>query len=149
MRLPLIGRVYKNGLLARLAEAMAVLVNAGCTMDAAVELAGQSSSSETLKRDCSILAGQLREGFNILEAGMNCTVIPRLFLYSIQLGSQRNELKDNLNGLGQMYASKTFSLQSQLQAILFPILIIVIGGTVGMVVLAMFLPMVKMIEVMM
>ena len=149
MHLPLIGRVYKNGLLARLAEAMAVLVKAGCTMDAAVELSGQSSSSEAIKRDCEILAGQLREGFNILEAGMNCSVIPRLFLYSIQLGSQRNEVENNLSGLGQMYASKTYSLQSQLQAVLFPIMIIFIGGIIVLVISAMFLPMVKMIEVMM
>ena len=149
MSLPMIGRVYKNGLLARLAEALAVLVNAGCTMDAAVEMAGQSSNSEVLKQDCTVLAGQLREGYNILEAGMNCIAIPRLFLYSIQLGSQRNELKTNLNGLGQMYASKTYSLQSQLQAILMPTMIIAVGGTVGLIVLSMFLPMVKMIEVMM
>ncbi len=149
MAFPLVGRVYKNGLLARMAEAMAVLINAGCTMDAAVELAGQSSNSEVLKLDCTILAGQLREGFNILEAGMNCIAIPRLFLYSIQLGSQRNELKNNLNGLGQMYAAKTYSLQSQLQAILLPTMIITVGGVIGMIVLSMFLPMVKMIEVMM
>ncbi|MBL7214187.1 MAG: type II secretion system F family protein [Phycisphaerae bacterium] len=149
MHLLLIGRVYKNGLLARLAEAMAVLINAGCTMDAAVELSGQSSSSELLKRDCSILAGQLREGFNIMEAGMGCSVIPRLFLYSIQLGSQRNELKNNLEGLGQMYASKTYSLQSQLQAILLPTMLITIGGVIGLIILSMFLPMVKMVEVMM
>ncbi len=149
MHLPLIGRVYKNGLLARLAEAMAVLINAGCTMDAAVELSGQSSSSEILKRDCSIIAEQLRQGFNILEAGMNCSAIPRLFLYSIQLGSQRNELKNNLNGLGQMYTAKTYSLQSQLQAVLLPILIIGVGGTIAVIVMAMFLPMVRMIEVMM
>ena len=128
MGLPLIGRVYKNGLLARLSEAMSVLINAGCTMDAAVELSGQSSNSEILKRDCSVLARQLREGFNILEAGMSCVAIPRLFLYSIQLGSQRNELKSNLNGLGQMYAAKTYSLQSQLQAILLPAMIITVGG---------------------
>jgi len=149
MHMPLIGRVYKNGLLARLAEAMAVLINANCTMDAAVELSGQSSSSESLKQDCSILAGQLREGFNILEAGMNCSVVPRLFLYSIQLGSQRNELKSNLNGLGEMYASKTYSLQSQLQAILLPTMIIGVGGIIAIIIAALFLPMVKVIEVMM
>lgn len=149
MGLPMLGRVYKSGLLARMAEAMSVLVNAGCRMDTAVELAGQSSSSEVLKLDCAILAGQLREGFNILEAGMNCRAIPRLFLYSIQLGSQRNELKSNLRGLGQMYSSKTYSLQSQLQAILLPVLIIGVGLVVGVIILAMFLPMVKMIEVMM
>lgn len=148
-RTPLIGRVYRNGLIARFAEIMSVMINAGCTMDTAVELSGQSSGSERLKSDCTALAGQLRQGFNVLEAGMNCAAIPRLFLYSVQLGSQRNELKENLNSLGQMYAAKTYSLQSQLQAILLPTMIILIGGLVGLIVLAMFLPMVKMVQVLM
>ncbi|MCK4998363.1 MAG: type II secretion system F family protein, partial [Anaerohalosphaera sp.] len=93
--LPFVGRVFKNGQLARFSECMSVMVNAGCTLDAAVELSGQSSSSESLKHDCAILAGQLQQGSNFLEAGMNCKTIPRLFLYSVQLGAQRNELKEN------------------------------------------------------
>jgi type IV pilus assembly protein PilC len=147
--LPLVGRVLKNGLMARFSECMSILINAGCTLDDAVELSGQSSSSELLKEDCSILAAGLKRGSSFLEAGMDCTSIPRLFLYSVQLGAQRNELKENLNSLGQMYAAKTFSLQSQMQALLMPILIIFVGGIVGTVVLAMFLPMIKMIQVLM
>jgi type IV pilus assembly protein PilC len=147
--LPLVGRVFRNGLMARFSECMSVLINAGCTLDDAVELSGRSSSSELLKQDCAILASQLKQGANFLEAGMGCKTIPRLFLYSVQLGAQRNELKENLNSLGRMYAAKTFSLQSQMQALLEPLLIIFLGGIVGTIVLAMFLPMVKMMEVLM
>ncbi|MHC4526197.1 MAG: type II secretion system F family protein [Planctomycetota bacterium] len=139
----------QNGLLARFSECMSVLINAGCTLDDAVELSGQSSSSELLKQDCTTLVDQLRQGSNFLEAGMTCQTIPRLFLYSVQLGAQRNELKENLNSLARMYATKTFSLQSQMQALLEPILIIFLGCTVGTIVLAMFLPMVKMVQVLM
>ena len=147
--LPLVGRVFRNGLMARFSECMSVLINAGCTLDDAVELSGQSSSSELLKQDCRILAAQLKQGTNFLEAGMACKTITRLFLYSVQLGAQRNELKENLNSLARMYAAKTFSLQSQMQALLMPLLIIFLGGTVGIIVIAMFLPMVKMIQVLM
>jgi type IV pilus assembly protein PilC len=147
--LPLVGRVFKNGLLTRFSECMSILINAGCTLDDAVELSGQSSSSELLKQDCATLAEQLKQGSNFLEAGMNCKTIPRLFLYSVQLGTQRNELKDNLNSLARMYATKTFSLQSQMQALLMPLLIILLGGIVGTIVLAMFLPMVKIVNVLM
>lgn len=147
--LPLVGRVFRNGLMARFSECMSVLINAGCTLEDAVELSGQSSSSELLKQDCGILAGQLKQGSNFLEAGMGCKTIPRLFLYSVQLGAQRNELKENLNSLGRMYAAKTFSLQSQAQSLLEPVMIIFLGGAVGTIVLAMFLPMVKMIQVLM
>jgi type IV pilus assembly protein PilC len=147
--LPLVGRVFRNGLMARFSECMSVLINAGCTLDDAVELSGQSSSSELLKQDCTILAAQLKQGSNFLEAGMGCKTIPRLFLYSVQLGAQRNELKENLNSLGRMYTAKTFSLQSQAQSLLEPVMIIFLGGAVGTIVLAMFLPMVKMIQVLM
>jgi type IV pilus assembly protein PilC len=147
--MPLVGRVFNNGLMARFSECMSVLINAGCTLDDAAELSGRSSSSELLKQDCAILAAQLKQGANFLEAGMDCKTIPRLFLYSVQLGAQRNELKENLNSLGRMYAARTFSLQSQMQALLEPLLIIFLGGIVGMIVLAMFLPMVRTISVMM
>jgi type IV pilus assembly protein PilC len=145
--LPRVGRVLENGLLARFSECMSVLVNAGCTLDDAVELSGQSSSSELLRQDCSRLAAQLRQGNNVLEAGMGCKTIPRLYLYSVQLGAQRNELKDNLNSLSRMYVAKTFSLQSQMQAMLLPVLVIFLGGIIGLIVAAMFLPMVKMVQV--
>ncbi len=144
--LPLVGRVFKNGMMARFSECLSVLVNAGCTLDDAVELSGQSSSSELLKRDCTLLAANLREGANFLEAGMGCRTIPRLLLYSVQLGSQRNELQDNLNSLAQMYGTRTFSLQSQMQALLMPVLLILLGGTVGTVIMAMFLPMTRMLS---
>jgi type IV pilus assembly protein PilC len=147
--IPMAGRVFKNGLLARFSECMSILISAGCTLDDAVALSGQSSSSELLRQDCDMLSAQLKEGSNFLEAGINCRTIPRLFLYSVQLGAQRNELKDNLNSLARMYAAKTFSLQSQMQALMEPVLIILLGGIVGTIVLAMFLPMVRMIQVLM
>ena len=147
--LPLVGRVFRNGLMTRFSECMSILVNAGCTLDDAVELSGQSSSSELLKQDCGILAAQLKQGSNFLEAGMGCKTIPRLLLYSVQLGAQRNELKENLNSLAHMYATKTYSMQSQVQAMLEPILIILLGGIVGTIVLAMFLPMVRTVQVLM
>ncbi|HPO68741.1 MAG TPA: type II secretion system F family protein [Anaerohalosphaeraceae bacterium] len=147
--IPLLGRVYRNGLMSRFAESLSALIKAGCTMDTAVELAGQSSGSERLKQDCVLLAGQLREGFNVMEAGLNCSVISHLFLYSVQLGSQRNELRENLDGLAQLYAAKTYTLQSQLQAVLMPLLIILLGGIIGLIILSLFLPMVKITQVLM
>jgi type IV pilus assembly protein PilC len=149
LKLPLVGRVYESGLLARLAEAMAVLTAAGCTLPLTVRLAGQSSRSELMKRDCELLAGQLEQGEGLLEGGMGCRIIPRLFLYATQLATQRNELYDSLTNLGQMYAQQTIARQGRTRALLMPILIIFIGGVVGSVVLALFLPMVTMIQVLM
>jgi len=66
-------------------------------------------------------------------------------LYSIQLGTQRNELEDNLYSLGQMYSEQARCGQSRLQAVLLPIMLIVVGGFIASAVLAMFLPMIQVI----
>jgi type IV pilus assembly protein PilC len=71
--------------------------------------------------------------------------MPRFFLYSIQLGSQRNELQDNLRSLGDMYAQQVRSAQTRLQGLLLPVMVLFVGIFVMMCVLAMFLPMVKII----
>lgn len=147
--IPLLGRITRNGALARLSESMAVLVGAGCTMPQCLRLAGQTSGSEHVRRDTEQLADRVEQGYSLLDAAALCRTVPMLFLYSIQLGTQRNELQDHLYSLGQMYARQTFSHQARLQALMAPVLIVILGLMVGLIVLAMFLPMVKMIQVLM
>jgi len=145
-KIPVIGRVCYCSTLSRMAEAMAMLVAAGCDMPACLRLAAAATGSEKLTLESEILASQVEQGTNILEAGHLCKMIPRLFLYSIQLGTQRNELQDNLYGLGQMYAEQARSGQARLQAILLPTAIIGLGGIIATMVLAIFLPMITVIQ---
>jgi len=145
LKVPVIGRVYYSSVLSRMAEAMAMMVAAGCDMPACLRLSSGATGSEKLIAESETLAGQIEQGANILEAGQFCRMIPRLFLYSIQLGTQRNELQDNLYSLGQMYAEQARCGQARLQAVLLPVMLIGVGGIVMLTILAMFLPMIQVI----
>jgi type II secretory pathway component PulF len=145
LAVPIIGRVYHSSTLARMAEAMAMMVGAGCDMPACLRLSSGATGSGKLILESETLARQVEQGANILEAGQFCRMLPRLFLYSIQLGSQRNELQDNLYSLGQMYAQQARCSQARLQAILLPIMLISVGWFIAMAVVAMFLPMIQVI----
>ena len=149
LQVPVVGRIFRCGVLARIAEAMGLLINAGCTMPQCLRLSAGASGSEKMKLEGEMLAGGLEQGAGIMEAGHVCRMMPRLFLYSMQLGAQRNELQDNLYSLSQMYGEQTRCLQSNLQAILLPTIIIVLGGIISLIVLALFLPMVRITMVMM
>jgi type IV pilus assembly protein PilC len=128
-----------------MAEAMAVLIGAGCDIPEALRLGAVASGSDLLVLESDLVAQQVERGTNILEAGRGTGILTRLFLYSIQLGAQRNELRDNLHSLGQMYADQTRVGQSQLQTILLPLLIVIIGGVIATAILAMFLPMIQVV----
>jgi type IV pilus assembly protein PilC len=148
-KIPIFGKIHKNGILSRMSESMAMLIDSGCALPEAFRLAARASGSQRAIRDSNLLAEQLEKGYPVLEAGAVCRMLPPLMLYSMQLGGQRNCLKENLLELGRMYAQQTFGMQARLQTILMPAMIITIGVIVGTVVLAMFLPMIKIIQMLM
>jgi type II secretory pathway component PulF len=145
LKVPVIGRVYHSSVLSRMAEAMAIMVAAGSDMPASVRLSSGTTGSHNLILESEAVAGQIEQGTNILEAGQFCRMIPRLFLYSIQLGTQRNELQDNLHSLGEMYAEQARCGQARLQAVLLPVMLIGVGCFLAMTILSMFLPMIQVI----
>lgn len=145
LQIPVVGRVYHSSVLSRMAEGMAIMVAAGSDMPVSLRLSSVATGSEKLILENEALAGQIEQGANILEAGQFCRMIPRLFLYSIQLGTQRNELQDNLYSLGQMYAEQARCGQARLQAVLLPVMLIGVGGFLALTIFAMFLPMIKIV----
>jgi type IV pilus assembly protein PilC len=146
LNVPIIGRLHQASVLAKMAESMALMIAAGTDMPNCLRLSAEASGSEKLISESSLLAGQVEQGTSIMEAGQFCRMIPKLFLYSIQLGTQRNELEDNLHSLSQMYVEQVRCCQARLQAVLLPIMLILVGGFIGMTVLGVFLPMVKIIS---
>ena len=142
---PILGKVYHCSKLSRLAESMAILVASGCDMPEAIRLSAGTTGSEKIIAEGEIIASQIEQGSAILEAGHFCKMIPKLFLYSMQLGIQRNELQDNLYSLGQMYTEQASFGQSRLQAVLLPVMIIFVGFFLMTAILSMFTPMVSII----
>ena len=145
LKIPVFGRVHHTSSMAKMSEAMAMMVASGVDMPTCFRLAAGTTGSEKIILESEIITSQIEQGHGILEAGQFCKMIPRLFLYSVQLGTQRNELQDNLYSLGQMYSEQVRCNQSRLQAIMLPIAMILLGGLVGVTVLGLFLPMVKII----
>ncbi len=145
LSIPVLGRLYHSSIMAKMAESMAAMIAAGTDMPNCLRLSAESSGSEKLIFETKFLAEQIEKGTNIMQAGQFCRIIPKLFLYSMQLGSQRNELEDNLHSLGQMYVEQVRCSQARLQAILLPLMLMVVGGLVGMIVLSIFLPMCRIV----
>lgn len=145
LRIPVIGKVYHSSMLSRLAEAMAIMIAAGCDMPESLRLSAGATGSQTLITESEIIAGHIEQGTNIMEAGQSCKMIPKLFLYSIQLGAQRNELRDNLYSLGQMYTEQAGHGQSRLQAVLLPVMLIFTGCFIALTIFAIFAPIISIV----
>ncbi len=147
-RLPVMGPLYKASMLSRLSDAMALLVGSGMDVPQCLRLGGAASGSERIRGESERLAAQLEQGQSLSEAGQSCRVIPSLFVYSMQLGYQRNELQQNLYSLSEMYSQQARTGQSRLQALMLPVMLVFVGGVIAVAVMAMFMPLTSIFRLM-
>ncbi|MHC4362269.1 MAG: type II secretion system F family protein, partial [Planctomycetota bacterium] len=66
LKIPVIGRVYHSSTLSKMAEAMAMMVGAGCDMPTCLRLGSTAAGSEKLLLESEALAGQIEQGYNVL-----------------------------------------------------------------------------------
>jgi type IV pilus assembly protein PilC len=144
--MPVIGRLYHRGILSRLTDAMALLVGAGCDLPTTVRLAAGTTGSHAIVDECESVAAAVERGEGLFQAGQQCRIVPPLVFYSMQLGSQRGELQDNLYSLAEMYGQQVRASQARLQAILLPLMLISVGLLIGLIVIALFLPMMGVMQ---
>ena len=144
--LPVIGRMYRCSGLSKLADSLALLINSGSDIPDAIELAAATTGRQGIITDCNTIAQRIRSGENFVEASEGCNTLPGIFMYSAQLGIQRNELSDNLYNLSEMYQEQTRIFRGRIQAILTPIMIVFLGFVISLIVIGLFMPLVRMIE---
>ncbi|MBN2212464.1 MAG: type II secretion system F family protein [Sedimentisphaerales bacterium] len=146
LAVPVLGRLYRVSLLSRFADALAVIIGTGEDLPDAMRTSADTTGCELLKREADLVARQIEQGTTLAVAGQACNFIPRFFIYSMQLGAQRNELQDNLYGLSDMYDKQTHIGQARLQALLMPIMLITVGGFIALTVVALFMPLVTLVS---
>jgi type II secretory pathway component PulF len=143
---PVLGRLYRDTLLSRLADSLALLVGSGCDLPSALRLGGAATGSELAEADCQTLAARVEQGERLTDASARCRLLPSLLMYSMDFGAHRNELVDSLYGLSAMYHDQARAGQGRLQGVLLPLLVVLLGGLVGGAVAMLFLPMIHMLK---
>jgi len=143
--IPLIGTVLRRNLVARWCDALKLGVQSGMDLPGAFGLAGDAVASPLLKRDGQVLTETLASGRGIDEhAGLK--VAPEAVPAAIHLASKQRDLPSMLEMLSQMYQQQAELRLATLQAMLMPLMLMILAAVIGSVVAAMFLPLVKLMQ---
>lgn len=146
LELPVIGKIHTAALVARFLRAIATAVATGIPLPQAIRLSAAATGNRLMQRDAERLASEIERGESIFVAGQSTRIIPPLFGFCVQVALGREALPDALNQLARSYENRAVNTQSLLRTLLFPILILFIGGIVGFVIVAMFLPLIALIN---
>lgn len=145
MPLPVIGPILKRNLLARWCDTARLAVAAGLDMPAAIELAGDAIGSTSLQRDGARFIDALQAGQPLGSCGSG-RIMPATIAAAIDLGATQHDLATTLQSLSDMYQEQAEIRLGLAQVILSPVYLVLLSAALGVIVLALFLPLVKLIQ---
>ena len=146
--LPIVGQIYRSSLIARFLRAVSTSIATGIALPEALRLGAGATGSTTLIDDAEFLAGEVERGESVFVANQSARTIPPLFGFCVQTAVSRNALPEALAKLAHAYEQRAVHNQSMMRTLLFPLIIVALGGFVGLVIIALFLPLVSLIQCM-
>jgi general secretion pathway protein F len=144
LRLPVIGRLRVGLASARFANTLAVLVGSGVPIVNALGHAGAALDDEVFRRATAEAAARVREGQSISRALKQSGAFPGMLLHLVASGEASGELARVLEQAARQQELSVETRLSALTALLEPLLILVMGGIVLVIVLAIMQPIIDM-----
>jgi type IV pilus assembly protein PilC len=147
LKLPLkIGDVVLKITIARFSRTLSTLVAAGVDIIKALEITGQASGNWVVEEALSNVRDRVREGASIAQPLVDNAVFPPMVSQMVKVGEETGELDKMLGKIADFYEEEVDTAIGALSSIIEPVMMIGVGVVVGLIVISMYLPMFKMLQ---
>jgi len=146
LRIPIFGTLVQNHELARFSYILSLMLDSGVSYAQAVQLASTTFSNHALQDLFARASEKVIEG-NKLSNALYLTQgapIKRNFLQSLALGEESSEVASVMRNLSELYSEENEDRLKLLLSLMEPLMMLLIGGIVGVIVMAMLLPIFSM-----
>ena len=144
LRVPLkIGTIVQQVAIARWSRTLSSLTSAGVPLLLGLEITGKTSGNWAVETAMDGVIASVKRGGTIAAPLTQAPVFPPMVTHMVGVGEETGALDTMLDKVADFYEDQVEASVKALTSILEPVMIIVIGGMVGFVVIAMYLPLIK------
>jgi type IV pilus assembly protein PilC len=141
-----IGDVVLKVTMARFSRTLATLVGAGVDIVTALEITGATAGNWVVEEALGEVRVRVHEGVPIAQPLVENDVFPPMVSQMVRIGEETGELEKMLGKIADFYEDEVDASIAALTSIIEPIMMIGVGVMVGTIVIAMYLPMFKMLQ---
>ncbi len=146
LRVPLLGTLLRQLAIAQAARSLATLLAGGITLVESWEIAAEAITNRELRRRSATTLPMLREGRSFTESLEAAGWVPALALDMIGIGERSGSLREMLEEVANFYDAEAEVRLEQLTSTLEPAILLVMGGVVATILLAIYLPIIQSIS---
>ena len=146
MKMPVFGKLSHNIAVERFCRTLATLLTSGVPILQAMETVSAAIDNETFTDVIMNARARIREGDPIGEPLEKSKLFPPMVVQMIAIGEETGSLDQMLGKVADFYAVEVETQLEQLAATIEPLMIVGLGLMVGFIVIAMFMPMIALIN---
>jgi len=147
LKLPVLGKLTQKYSIAMFSRNMATLFQSGVSIITAMKISIEIVENIILADALNQVVRDVEGGQPIAKALVKVDIMPELTTQMIEVGEETGNLDDMLEKVAEFYEDEINFMIDQMTALVEPIFILVLGTIVGVIVVAMYLPIFKMAKV--
>lgn len=145
LKLPILKDIFHKGALAKFARTFSTLINGGVPIIRAIEIASKTVGNVHIEESLEKTKQDVEKG-KPLAMSLDKKYFPLMFTAMVNVGENTGRLDEMLDTIASFYEDEVDRQVDALISILEPMLMVFIGGIVGFILVALYLPIFKMGE---
>lgn len=146
LKIPVFGKLFQKVAVSRFARNFGTMIRSGVPILQALDIVGETSGNLVLEKAARSVQESVRSGQSLSGPLSMHPIFPPMVVQMMAVGEDTGALDTMLEKIAQFYDQEVEATTEQLTSLIEPLMIVVIGGVVGGMIVALYLPIFSMFE---
>jgi len=147
LKLPIVGEIIRKATIARFSRTLATMFSAGVPLVEALDSVAGASGNRVYFDATKRIQSEISTGTSLTVAMQNAQVFPNMVLQMTAIGEESGALDSMLSKVADFYEAEVDDAVAAMSSLMEPVIMVVLGTLIGGLVIAMYLPIFKMGQV--
>ena len=147
LRLPIFGEIIRKATIARFARTLATMFTAGVPLVEALDSVAGASGNRVYYEATKKIQSEVSTGTSLTVAMQNANVFPSMVLQMTAIGEESGALDSMLTKVADFFEGEVDDAVAAMSSLMEPVIMVVLGVLIGGLVVAMYMPIFKMGQV--
>jgi type IV pilus assembly protein PilC len=141
-----VGDIVQKVALARWSRTFAGTISSGVPILQAIQISGETAGNEVIKRAMGDVYDSVKRGGSLSKPLQDAKIFPPMVSQMVSVGEDSGQLDTMMEKVADFYDAEVDAKVKALTSLIEPIMIMFVGGVVGFIVIAMYLPIFKLYD---
>jgi type IV pilus assembly protein PilC len=146
LKLPVFGNLLRKTAVARFSRTFGTMISSGVPILDSLDVVARTAGNKVIERALFMTRSAISEGKTLAEPLIEAKIFPGMVVQMVAVGEQTGAMDTMLAKIADFYEDEVDAAVAALTSMLEPLMMVFLGGSVGSILVAMYLPIFKIAE---